>query len=151
MKTTFSRRLSLIFLFVLITAVALFSGCGNTSQITDISSQPTSSAEEVSADITVLGEGEISFNFAVVDVSGTKTLFEINTSKTTVGEALLDLGLIEGEEGAYGLYVKTVNGITLDYNTDGKYWAFYVDDEYAQTGVDLTNIEVDKTYTLKAE
>lgn len=151
MKTTFSRRLSLIFLFVLITAVALFSGCGNTSPDVDISSQPISSAEEVSADITVLGEGEISFNFAVVDVSGTKTLFEINTSKTTVGKALLDLGLIEGEEGAYGLYVKTVNGITLDYNTDGKYWAFYVDDEYAQTGVDSTNIEVDKTYTFKAE
>lgn len=151
MKTTFSRRLSLIFLTLLITAVALFSGCGSTSQGEDISSQPTSSVEEVSADITVLGEGEISFNFAVVDVDGTKTLFEIHTSKTIVGEALLDLGLIEGEEGAYGLYVKTVNGITLDYNTDGKYWAFYIDDEYAQTGVDSTNIETGKTYTLKAE
>ena len=150
MKTTFSKRLPLIICFVLITAMALFAGCGNTSN-KPVSSQPTSSVEENSSNITILGEGETSFNFAVVDVNGTKTSFEIHTNKTTVGEVLLDLGLISGEDGAYGLYIKTVNGITLDYNKDGKYWAFYIGDEYAQTGVDKTNIESGKTYILKAE
>ena len=45
------------------------------------------------------------------------------------------MGLIAGEDSDYGLYVKTVNGVTVDYDTDGKYWAFYVDGEYAATDV----------------
>ena len=46
---------------------------------------------------------------------------------------------------------KTVNGVTVDYDTDGKYWAFYVDGEYAATGVDSTDITAGATYTFKAE
>ena len=69
----------------------------------------------------------------------------------TVGAALLSLGLIAGEDSEYGLYVKTVNGVTVDYDTDGKYWAFYVDGEYAATGVDSTDITAGATYTFKAE
>ena len=59
--------------------------------------------------------------------------------------------LIAGEDSEYGLYVKTVNGVTVDYDTDGKYWAFYVDGEYAATGVDSTDITAGATYTFKAE
>lgn len=57
----------------------------------------------------------------------------------------------EGEDSEYGLYVKTVNGVTVDYDQDGKYWAFYVDGEYAATGVDSTDITAGATYTFKAE
>ena len=62
-----------------------------------------------------------------------------------------DLELIAGEEGEFGLYVKTVNGITADYDVDQTYWAFYVDGEYAMSGVDVTTIEEGKTYALKVE
>ena len=68
-----------------------------------------------------------------------------------MGEALLELELIAGEEGQYGLYVTTVNGITLDWDKDGKYWAFYIDGEYATTSLDLTDITPGTTYSLKAE
>ena len=64
---------------------------------------------------------------------------------------MLDVGLIAGEEGPYGLYVKTVNGITVDFDKDGKYWAFYVDNEYAMTGVDATDIKDDTSYAFKVE
>ena len=64
---------------------------------------------------------------------------------------MFDLGLISGDESEYGLYVKTVNGVTLDYDKDGKYWAFYVDGEYAATGVDSTDIAAGSTYTFKVE
>ena len=47
--------------------------------------------------------------------------------------------------------MKTVNGITLDYDKDGKYWAFYVDGEYATSGVDSTPITDGASYALKAE
>lgn len=97
-----------------------------------------------------LGEGETSFRFTVVD-GEIETVFEIFTNQTTVGGALQELGLIEGEEGPYGLYVKTVNGITYDYEKDGCYWAFYQDGAYATAGVDKTEITSGKTYTLKAE
>lgn len=77
--------------------------------------------------------------------------FEIHTDKTTVGEALLDVDLITGETSEYGLYVKTVNGITADYDADQTYWAFYVNGEYATAGVDSTTIEEGATYSFKVE
>lgn len=97
----------------------------------------------------VLGEGQTMFILNVVDGEGTETNFEIHTDKETVGEALLELELIAGEEGEYGLYVKQVNGITADYDVDQTYWAFYVGDEYATSGVDATTIEEGQTYSLK--
>ncbi len=93
----------------------------------------------------------VTFTFVAVDPDGKETSFEITTTKATVGEALQDQGLIDGEEGEYGLYIKTVNGITLDYNKDGMYWAFYENDQYALAGVDQTPIDPSVTYMIKAE
>ena len=67
------------------------------------------------------------------------------------GKALLDQGVIAGEDSSYGLYVKTVNGTTLDYDTDGMYWAFYINGEYAQPGVDATGVEDGAVYAFRAE
>ena len=97
----------------------------------------------------VLGEGAVVFDFEVVDKDGNTTKFEIHTDKTTVGEALLELELIEGEDGAYGLYVKKVIGITADYDVDQTYWAFYINGEMAMTGVDATDVEAGATYSFK--
>ena len=68
-----------------------------------------------------------------------------------MGEALQELELIDGEEGPYGLYVKTVNGITADFDKYKEYWAFYIDGEYAMSGVDKTEIEAGSTYSFKVE
>ena len=92
-----------------------------------------------------------SFTFIVVDKDGNETSFNLSSDKKTVGDALLAEGLIEGENGAYGLYVKKVNGITADYDTDKTYWAFYINGEYAMTGVDATEIVEGATYTFKIE
>ncbi len=100
---------------------------------------------------TVQGEGDTVFHVSVTDKEGGETNFEIHTDKETVGEALLELGLIAGEEGEYGLYVKTVNGITVDYDKDGVYWAFYINGEYASTGVDATPITEGEQYSFKVE
>lgn len=99
----------------------------------------------------VLGTGDTEFTLTVVDKEGGETQFEIHTDKETVGDALTELGFIEGEESGYGLYVKTVNGITVDYDTDGVYWAFYVNDEYASSGVDSTTITLGESYSFKVE
>lgn len=75
--------------------------------------------------------------------------FTVNTDKETVGEALLEHKLIDGDQGDYGLYVKVVNGITADYDVDGSYWAFYLGEEYATAGVDATEIDEGVTYKLE--
>ena len=75
--------------------------------------------------------------------------FTIHTDKTTVGAALQEHNLLEGEESQYGLFVKKVNGIVADYDVDQYYWAFYIDGEYGVSGVDTTNIEEGVTYSLE--
>ena len=145
--------LSLVLVIVLIAAMALsVVSCDKE----DLDNEETTSAteavttEEAKTD-NVVGEGNTSFEFTVVFVDGSSKTYTVKTDKTTVGEALLDAGLIAGEDSQYGLYVKTVDGVTHDYNADGKYWAFYVDGQYAMSGVDTTNIEAGKSYSFKAE
>lgn len=125
-------------------------GCGANNE--NSANQPVAETQ-VAAETqnNVLGEGQTQFMFTVVDKDGNETNFEVHTDKTTVGEALLDVDLIAGDESEYGLYVKTVNGITADYDVDQTYWAFYVNGEYASTGVDATAIEAGATYSFKVE
>lgn len=118
----------------------------NTETTVETESVETAEAQEI-----VLGDGSVKFTFIVVDADGNETNFVVNTDKETVGDALLEQNLIEGEEGDYGLYVKTVNGITADYDTDHTYWAFYVNGEYSNTGVDSTPVNEGDTYEFKVE
>lgn len=165
------KSLSFVFCMMLIMAVALFtSGCnGKTTDSSVESTQETdlgildsavgsenvheTDVEEAEdqTEVTVLGEGENQFLFTVVDREGVETAFEIHTDKDIVGEALLELGLLAGEESEFGLFVKSVNGIVADYEIDGTYWAFYVDGEYAMSGVDTTIIEEGTAYMFKVE
>ena len=81
--------------------------------------------------------------------AGEKTVtFTINTDKNTVGEALTEYNLIDGEDSEYGLYIKTVNGILADYSIDQSYWSFYVGENLAATGVDSAEISAGTTYKL---
>lgn len=156
------QTVSLLVCCALFAATALFTtGCSNT-QGGESSSVSTSTTQETpeatpaaetaeTAEGQVLGQGQTRFTFTVVDGDGNETVYEINTDQTTVGDALTELGLIEGEDSEYGLYVKTVDGITVDYDTDGKYWAFYVDGEYAQSGVDSTEITAGSEYSFRVE
>ena len=156
-KTRTPMGLSFILCVVLIAARALTTmGCqaASTPQDTTAAGTTEIGATGTTADTTengptVLGEGATSFYFNVVDKEGATTRFEIHTDKTIVGDALTELGLIDGEMGDYGLYVKVVNGITADYSIDGTYWAFYVNGEYGMTGVDQTEIQPGQTYDFR--
>jgi len=176
MNMTKSRKLlSSILCIVLIAAMALFTtGCTDgkdnkeTPEVTTesqteapqteeqtteaaVTEEVTEAQTEMDAEVTVLGEGETEFMFTVTDADGNEKQFEIHTDKTVVGEALMEVGLLEGEDGPYGLYVKKVDGIEADYDKDGTYWAFYIDGEYAMTGVDVTDIAAGSAYSMKVE
>ena len=160
MKKSMMKNFSSLFLsMMLIVAMALCAtGCGG-KQETPMTggtgtpmtggTQGTENSSNAGSSETVLGEGKTVFTFTVVDGSGNETVFEIHTDKTIVGDALLELKLIEGETSQYGLYVKKVNGITADYDVDGTYWAFYINGEYAMSGVDTTEIKEGDSYAMK--
>lgn len=121
MKRMISLLLALVMVFVL-------TACG--------------AKEEVPA------SDSVSFKMVVTDLEGNETAFEYTSSAASVGEALVAEGLIEGHETEYGLYIDTVNGITADWDADQTYWAFYINGEYATTGIDGTEIVADTTYGL---
>lgn len=83
-----------------------------------------------------------------VKVEEQSVTFTINTDKETLGDALIEHGLIEGDEGPYGLYVKKVNGITADFDVDQSYWALYKNGEMSLTGVDTTKIADGEHYEI---
>ncbi len=108
--------------------------------------------ETVSEDDGIkIGEGETHFDFSVTFSDGSEKHYCVYTDEENVGAALLGVELIAGEDSQYGLYVKTVDGETADYDKDSHYWAFYIDGEYAMTGVDATPVEDGKTYAFKYE
>ena len=151
MKNTITTKLALI--LVIIMMLSLVS-CDMFKKTTTTTFVPT---EEIKVPAfwntakytmdTELGEGAKTFMFKV-DAEGYAITFTIHTNATTVGEALLALGLIAGEESQYGLYVKTVNGMLADYDVDQTYWSFYENGEYAMSGVDITNITEGYTYSF---
>lgn len=144
-KVNFKKLFSLCLCILLVAAIAMF-----TTACTKNTESPDSGTSTSTEDMGTYGQGKTSFTFCVADVEGKEFYYAINTDKTTVGEALIELELISGDEGPYGLYIKTVTGTTLEYDTDGMYWAFYIGEEMSATGVDMTDITAGETYRLVA-
>lgn len=153
MKKTsgFAKTLSAMICLVLIAAMALTMTACQTSGENGTSSTASVASAVSGPEVTELGEGKTQFSFTVVHKDGSEKAYLIKTDETTVGAALVKEGLISGDEGQYGLYVTTVDGETLDYDKDQMFWAFYIGDTMAQTGVDQTDITAGASYSLKAQ
>ena len=130
MKRTVLNRFSGLILFVLMAALALcFVSCGGDE---------------------TTGEA-VTFTLTVVGPDGTATEHEITSDAANLGDALLAEGIVEGENGDYGLYITAVDGITADFNTDGAYWSLYIGEVYAMTGVSDTPIAEGDVFKLVYE
>ena len=99
---------------------------------------------------TVLGEGAKTVT-VTVRAQDREVVFTINTDRDILGDALMDHELVAGDAGAYGLYIKRVNGIVADYDVDGYYWGFYKGGEFMLTGVDGTAIVGGESFELVRE
>ncbi|MBE7052920.1 MAG: DUF4430 domain-containing protein [Ruminococcaceae bacterium] len=133
------RFISLI--LVIFCLVTLFSSCAPSSNKNDLWSDATYKEDKE------FGSGEKTLYVKVVAEDKNVT-FKIKTNAKTVGEALLEHNLVSGEKGAYGLYVKTVNGIFADYNKTKSYWAFTKNGENLTTGVDGEEFKNNDRYEL---
>ena len=99
---------------------------------------------------TELGEGAGTISFEST-AEGRTVTFTIHTNAEFLRGALEENGLIAGDESEFGLYVKTVNGMTADYDADGLYWSLYVGGEYATSGVDTTPVTDGGSYAFVCE
>lgn len=97
-----------------------------------------------------LGQGKSTFTLEVAANEHLVT-FTVSTNEEMLDKALLEVGLVEGRDDKYGLYMERVNGILSDYNVDGTYWALYINGEYALTGISSTPVENGATYKLSRE
>ncbi|MCI8441943.1 MAG: DUF4430 domain-containing protein [Provencibacterium sp.] len=73
--------------------------------------------------------------------------FTLQTAEEFLGAALLENGLIEGENGPYGLFITTVNGITAD-EAQNQWWCITRGGEQLSTGADSTPIADGEQYEL---
>ena len=96
---------------------------------------------------TELGEGSKTVTVKVI-ADEQELVFTIHTDKETLGDALLEHALVDGEQGPYGLYIKKVNGIVADYDADQTYWSFTKNGELMMAGVDSAEIADGEQYEL---
>lgn len=80
-------------------------------------------------------EGSKSITVQVVHSDGTEKEFTYRTDAKYLAEVLLAEELVTGSEGQYGLTIESVDGESADWAADGAYWAVYIGQEYATTGV----------------
>ena len=139
------RKPYVALLCALLAALLCLGACGRREA--RVTGSDAATAVDLSA-AEKLGEGAHRFIFTVTFADGSVKAYDVATDETTVGAALSSLGLVEGEQGDYGLYVKTIDGVRADYTLDGAYWAFYVDGAYAMTGVDDTAIAENGVYAF---
>lgn len=94
--------------------------------------------------------GDKTITVTVVYEDKSSNDFTISTNEDYLGAALLQEGLIEGSESEWGLYVTTVSNVKAD-DSKHQYWALYIGDEYASTGVDSTPVNDGDTFRLVLE
>ena len=93
-------------------------------------------------------QGGKTITVTVVHKDGTEKEFVCKTDEEKLGPVLVAEGIVEGEQGPYGLMIASADGETADWNVDQSYWALYIGEEYAVTGVDDTNIHDGDSFRL---
>ena len=145
-RNIFVRISFCLALLLLVAAVTV--GCGEAEK-TEEATLALTSAYSTSAEND--GVGKYSFTLTATFADGSTKSQVISTDEETVGNALLKLGIISGEDTKYGLTVYTVFGEEHDFNKDSSYWAIYVDGEYATSGIDTIKCSDVKEVGLKVE
>lgn len=91
--------------------------------------------------------GDKNITVEVVHADGSSKEFIISTDEEYLGGALRQENLVEGEEGEFGLYIKSADGETAD-EAQQQWWCCCKDGEMLMTGVDDTPIADGEHYEL---
>ena len=93
--------------------------------------------------------GSKAYTVTVVHKDGTVKDFAYRTDEEYLAGALLEEGLIAGEDSQYGLTIITVDGEDAVWATDNAYWAIWVGEEMSMTGASETPVYDGSTYKLE--
>jgi hypothetical protein len=107
-------------------------------------------ADAIYLNDTEFGEGSKTVN-VTVKAGDDEITFTIHSDERYLGDALLEHGLIDGDMGEFGIYVKKVNGILADYDIDKTYWGFYKSGEMMMVGVSGAEFADGDSYELVLE
>lgn len=133
--------INIISLYLIIVLALLLCSCSEKKLEADIWK------EAIYTQDTELGSGVKTVVVEVVTPEKSIS-FTIHSDKETLGDALLEHNLIEGEQSIYGIYIKKVNGILADYDINESYWGFNRNGESMQTGVDGVKFSDGEHYEL---
>lgn len=124
----------LSFALLLLLAVAVLTGCGG--------NPPT----DYDGGGENIGSGETVFRFEITDADGEVTAFDVHTDEENLATALLEVGLIGGQEDpAFGFFVTCVNDVCA---SDSAFWALWIDGEMSMYGVSSVIIEEGIVYAF---
>lgn len=91
--------------------------------------------------------GDKHVEIAVIHADGSSKDFVLDTNAETLRAALDELGIVEGDESEYGLYVTAVDGESADAAAQ-EWWCFTKGGEMLTTGVDSTMIQDGEHYEV---
>lgn len=105
--------------------------------------------------LTACGEGEttqlddpITVTVKVIHKDKTEKTVVIETRKPTLLGALLQEGLVEGEDQAAGFYITSVDGERADWSVDQGWWCFTKGGAAMMTGAENTKIADGEVYEI---
>lgn len=133
----------IIAIAALIVLVALVAGIYFVATASDPSDSGATTGTD-SAGSTVSG---CSFTVTVVHADGTEKSIPYTAPEGKLGAFLEAEGLISSEGADAGMF-HTVDGEKADWNENQSYWAFYLGEEYAMTGIYDTDIVSGAVYKL---
>ena len=151
----------------------ILAGCGSsagneTSETTAASTQTADTTESSASETTQAATSstatdsssseteEKQVSVEVTDKDGNTVSYTESTNAEYLRGVLDELTedsdfTYSGSDTGYGLFIDHVNGERADYTLDGAYWSIYVNDEYAQNGVDTQEVSDGDTFALKYE
>ena len=92
-------------------------------------------------------QGAKTITVEVIHKDASQKTFEYHTDREYLGEVLTDEELVSGEEGAYGMFITTVDGETTD-DTNQEWWCITKNNERLDTSADQTPIADEDKYEL---
>lgn len=97
-------------------------------------------------------EGSKSITISVV-IGDDVTVYELKTDAEYLREAMDEAeGLTySGAMGQYGIMIDTVNGVYAEYTATASYWAFYVNGEYCNYGIDEQPVYDNDSFEIVCE
>ena len=149
-------------LLALLLVAGLFAGCGENSEPSSQSSESSAQSSESSAQSSessaqssesssqqgsAVSAAVKNITVKVVHKDGSEKEFAIAAQGETLREALEQEKLVEGEDGQYGLFIKSADGETAD-DGNQEWWCVTKGGEQVNTGVDGVKIADGDVYEL---